>query len=62
MLTALYRLWFKCRQELATRWAGVHDRPLFAAGRDRPTIDPVWRHSVRNQTAKGEDKHIATLS
>ena len=62
LFTAFYRLWAKSRQEIAAKWAGCHDRPYFAAGRNRSTIDPVWRQSIRSQKAKDDKLNIATLS
>jgi len=62
LFTALYRLWAKLRQADAARWAGLHDRVFFAAGRCRSTVDPAWRNSVRNQRARAVGDNVATLS
>jgi len=62
LFTAFYRLWAKARQEEAAKWAGLNDRHYFAAGRNRSTLDPVWRQSIRNQKATTDKLNVATLS
>ena len=61
LFTAFYRVWSKARQGLAAQWASRNDRPFFAAGKNRSTIDPVWRQSVRNQIAKQHGMEVASL-
>ena len=46
----------------AAKWARRRNRPYVAAGRNRSTLDPVWRQSIRSQKAKADNLNIATLS
>jgi len=62
LFTSMYRLWAKSRQLEAARWAEAHDRPFFAAGKNRSTIDAVWRHSVLNQLTVAKGEHVAALA
>jgi len=35
LFTSMYRLWSKCRQGEAAKWAGKHDRPFFRRGQEK---------------------------
>jgi len=61
LFNAVYRIWSKARQGIAASWAAKFDRPYFAAGKNRSTLDPVWRQSVLNQMARCNGTHIAAL-
>ena len=62
LFTSMYRLWAKARQPIAAKWADADDRPYFAAGKHRSTIDAVWRHSVRSQLTVAKGEHVAALA
>ena len=40
----------------------MNDRPLFANGKDRSTIDPVWRHGVKAQYTAGKKSEVAAVN
>jgi len=61
LFTSFYRLWSKCRQTEAAAWTSRNDRPYFAAGRARSTIDPVWRQSILNHLTKVRGQHAVSL-
>jgi len=46
----------------AAKWAAANDRPFFAAGKNRSTIDAAWRHSVRDQDVVARKEHVAALA
>ena len=56
-----YRLWAKCRQDLAAEWLCANDRAYIAMGKGRSSTDCVWRAAVQSEIAATEGKYSAAI-
>ncbi len=61
VLTALYRVWAKCRRPHADEWERRHSRGYFSAAAGNGPADTVWRQAARQEARVGTGEVAAAV-